>query len=99
MSDKDELKVVDGGHDHEHQPEHDTVTLALEDGSELECPIIDIFEIEKQEYIALLHPKDEVALLYRFFDYKDGTIDVTAIESDEEFAKVSAVVDERMMEE
>jgi uncharacterized protein YrzB (UPF0473 family) len=81
------------GHDHE---EHDFVTLTLEDGSDLECPIIDIFDIEDQSYIALLHPVEETALLYRFRDNKDGTIEVTNIESDEEFEKVSAYMDTLM---
>ena len=101
MSDKDELKVDDCGcgHDHDHEQEHDTVSLTLDDGSELECPIIDIFEVEKQQYIALLHPTDEMALLYRFSDNGDGTIEVNAIESDDEFEKVSEFVNERMLEE
>lgn len=86
MNEKD-LHTHDEGHNCEEQ--HDTVTLTLEDGSEIECPIIDIFMIEEQEYIALLHPVDEIALLYRFFDHEDGTIEVDSIESDEEFEKVS----------
>lgn len=98
---KDELKVADCGcdHDHDHEQEEDIVTLTLDDGSELECPILDIFEVEKQEYIALLHPIDEVALLYRFKDYEDGTIEVTTIEDDAEFEVVSNFVNKRMMEE
>lgn len=101
MSKKDEFKVEDNGcgHDHDHDHGHDTVTLTLDDGAELECPILDVFEVEKQQYIALLHPVDEVALLYRFFDYEDGTIEVTAIESDEEFERVSNFVNDRMIEE
>ena len=67
MSDKDELKVNDCGcgqeHDHEHEHDHDMVTLTLEDGSHLECPIIEIFEVEKKDYIALLHPVDKIILL------------------------------------
>ncbi len=103
MSDKDELKVDDCGcghdHEHEHEQEHDTVSLTLDDGTKLECPIIDIFEVEGKNYIALLHPVDEMALLYKFFDYEDGTIEVTAIEDDAEFEKVSDFVDKRMMQE
>ena len=81
------------GHDNE---EHDFVTLTLEDGSDLEYPIIDIFDIEDQSYIALLHPQEETALLYRFKDNEDGTIDVTNIESDEEFDQVSAYMNSLM---
>lgn len=100
MSTKDnELKHDGCGCGEEHEHEHDTVTLTLEDGSDLECPIIDIFEIDDQGYIALLHPKDEVALLYRFSeDYDDDSIEITGIESDEEFDKVSKYMDELMEE-
>lgn len=34
------------------------VTLSLDDGSEVECAILTIFELEEQNYIALL-PLDE----------------------------------------
>ncbi len=78
-------------HDHDgccgdHGPS--TVKMVLDDGSEIECAILDIFKIEEQEYIALLHPIDETALLYKFFDYDDGTIEVNSIDCDKEFAKV-----------
>ena len=101
MSKKDELKVDDCGcgHDHDQEHEHDTVSLTLDDGTELECPILDIFEVEGHNYIALLHPVDEMALLYKFFDYEDGTIEVTAIEDDDEFEKVSDFANKRMMQE
>lgn len=68
---------------------HDTITLTLEDGQELECPVIEIFEIENQEYIALLHPEDQTALIYRFSEFDDDSIEITSIESDEEFEKVA----------
>lgn len=76
-----------GGHDHEHA--HHSVTLTLEDDTELDCPIIDAFEINEQEYMALLHPVDETVLLYRFFENEDDTIDLETIDSDEEFELVS----------
>ncbi len=41
------------GHDHEHH----SVTLVLQDDTELECPVVDAFEINEQQYIALLHPR------------------------------------------
>lgn len=75
------------GHDHEH---HDSVTLVLEDGSELVCPIVDLFKLEDKEYIALLHPVDDNVLLYEFKDHDDDSIDIFPIEDDAEFEKVSA---------
>lgn len=81
-----------GGHAHEHEHEHldhDVVTLVLESGAEIKCPVIDIFEVESREYIALLHPVEETALLYRFEDLGDGTIDIETIQEDAEFELVS----------
>jgi len=75
------------GHDHEH--EHQSITLTFDDDTELECPIIDAFEINEQGYIALLHPVDQNALLYRFELNDDETINIDAIESEEEFELVS----------
>lgn len=87
-----------GGHDHDHDGcgcggdhghEHHSVTLALEDDTELDCPILDAFEINEQSYMALLHPVDETVLLYRFFENEDETIDLETIDSDDEFDLVS----------
>jgi len=81
-----------GSHDHdhgEHDQNHHTVTLTLEDDTELDCPVIDVFEINEQQYMALLHPLDETVLLYRFFENEDETIDLETIDGDEEFELVS----------
>ncbi len=75
------------GHDHDHH--HQSVTLTLEDDTEIECPIIDAFEVNGQGYIALLHPLEQTALLYRYDDNEDDSIDITNIETDEEFELVS----------
>ena len=81
------------GHDHDHDHDHDhghhTVTLELETGEELICPIIEIFEVNEKEYIALLHPQEEIAMLYGFMDYEDGSIELTEIKDDAEYELVS----------
>lgn len=89
------------GHDHDHDHEHHmhTVTLELENGEELECPIIEIFEIDGKEYIALLHPVEEIAMLYGFKDHEDGSLELTEIESDDEYEAVSEAFNELMSEE
>ena len=78
-----------------------TVTLTLENNEELECAVLNIFEAEEKEYIALL-PLDENGdntdgqiYLYRFID--NGEEEEPAlenIEEDEEFDRVSAVFNE-----
>lgn len=76
-------------HDHDHEHQHQTVTLTLEDNTELVCEIIDLFEIDGQEYIALLHPVEETALLYRFEEFEDGEIEIQNIEDHDEYQLVS----------
>lgn len=90
------------GHDHEHeQEEMETVTLTLDDDTELECAILGVFDvegIEGKEYIALLPLEDETVLIYEYKE--DGEdIELTLIEDDEEFEKVSEAFNEYFDEE
>lgn len=67
------------------------VTLSLDNGQDVECRIITIFEAEGQDYIALL-PLDEKGressdgevYLYRYFEDEEGNPSLANIESDEE---------------
>ena len=67
-----------------------TVTLTLDDGTELECVVLTIFEAADKEYIALLpldgnEAEDGEVYLYRYTEI-NGTPDIQNIESDEEYA-------------
>lgn len=78
-----------------------TVTLTLENNEELECAVLNIFEVEEKEYIALL-PLDENGdntdgqiYLYRFIDNgEEEEPGLENIEEDEEFDRVSAIFNE-----
>lgn len=78
-----------------------TVTLTLENNKELECAVLNIFEAEEKEYIALL-PLDENGdntdgqiYLYRFIDNgEEEEPGLENIEEDEEFDRVSAIFNE-----
>lgn len=78
-----------------------TVTLTLENNEELECAVLNIFEAEEKEYIALL-PLDENSdntdgqiYLYRFIDNgEEEEPGLENIEEDEEFDRVSAIFNE-----
>ena len=78
-----------------------TVTLTLENNEELECAVLNIFEAEEKEYIALL-PLDENGdntdgqiYLYRFIDNgEEEELGLENIEEDEEFDRVSAIFNE-----
>ncbi len=76
----------------------ESMTLMLDDGKELPCIIVSIFDVDDQEYIALLpqegqeYEEGEV-FLYRYsFNGEEPVLD--NIESDEEFEKVSEAFDE-----
>ena len=77
------------------------VTLSLDDGSEVECAILTIFELEEQNYIALL-PLDEdgneneegEVFIYRYFEDEEGTPSLENIEDDEEYEAVADRYDE-----
>lgn len=69
-----------------------TVTIKLENNTEIECIVLNIFEVDTREYIAVL-PEDEECedvYLYRYTQKDDGEPELTNIESDEEY---EAVVD------
>ena len=78
-----------------------TVTLTLENNEELKCAVLNIFEADEKEYIALL-PLDENGdntdgqiYLYRFIDNgEEEEPGLENIEEDEEFNRVSAVFNE-----
>lgn len=76
-----------------------TVTLSLDDGSEIECAVVTIFEAGDNDYIALLPLEGEEAeegevFLYRYSETDDGEPILDNIETDEEYEIVSDAFDE-----
>ena len=76
-----------------------TVTLTLDDGTELECVVLTIFEAGEKEYIALLpldgrEAEDEEVYLYRYVEDINGNPDLENIDSDEEYEIVADAFDE-----
>ncbi len=105
MSKKDEIKVTLDNEDvfetDEIFPVDDDdddvmVTIELDDGSELDCEILTIFDVGDQDYIVLL-PVDEMGeplndtevLIYRYNeDPETGEPTLDNIASDEEYEAV-----------
>ena len=90
--------------DQEMEQEEVTVTLNLDDGSELECVVLTIFEAGQREYIALL-PMDgdefeegEV-YLYRYSEDWKGNPSLENIEDDDEYELVADAFDELLDEQ
>lgn len=78
--------------------ERSTITLTMEDDTEVECAILTIFSVETKEYIALLPLNEQgqndsgEVYLYAFTE-QDGNPLLTNIESDEEYAAAADAFD------
>ena len=80
-----------------------TVTLTLEDGSDLECVVLTIFEAGDRDYIALLpfdgkEFEEGEVFLYRYSEDADGNPELDNIISDEEYEIVADAFDELLDE-
>ena len=81
-------------------PQEMFVTLDLDDGSQLECQILTIFDVDNQNYIALVPvDNDEAVIFYRYFEDEEGNPSLENIDSDDEFDAVSDRFDELLDEE
>ncbi len=91
------------GKNNDYDAEEMTVELELEDGSNVNCAVITILTVEKQDYIALL-PLDEKGdnadgevWLYRYSENPDDPNEepvLDYIEDDDEYERVSDAFDE-----
>lgn len=76
-----------------------TVTLTMDDGGEVECVVLTIFEAAGRDYIALL-PMDSEEVeegevyLYRYSEPEEGEPVLDNIEDDEEYEIASDAFDE-----
>ncbi len=75
--------------------DEDFITLEFEDGKEVECEIMGIFDVEDKEYIALL-PDDgtDDVYLYGYKEVSDEEFELIDILDDAEFDKVAEVFNE-----
>ena len=81
-------------------PQEMFVTLDLDDGYQLECQILTIFDVDNQNYIALVPvDNDEEVIFYRYFEDEEGNPSLENIDSDDEFDAVSDRFDELLDEE
>ena len=81
------------------KPEKDTVTLTLDDDTEVECEIVSIFPVGEKEYIALLplegdESEDDEVFIYRYTESEDGEPNLENIEDDDEYEAVADAFDE-----
>jgi uncharacterized protein YrzB (UPF0473 family) len=94
---------------HENTPLPDEedilVTLDLDDGTQVQCQILTIFTVLKQDYIALLPLEEDdspnpegTVYLYRYFEDEEGNPSLGNIEDDEEYEAVEERFDELLDE-
>ena len=81
--------------------ENMTVTLTMEDDSELECAVVAVFPVQDRDYIALIPigVEDAEVYLYRFKHNKDADFELENIEDDAEFEAVADAYDALEYEE
>ena len=79
-----------------------TVTLTLDDDTEVTCAVINIFPVGDRRYIALLplnengQNEEGEVYLYRFYEDDKGNPNLENIESDEEYELAAEAFDEMM---
>lgn len=81
-------------------PEEELITLEFDDGKDVECEIMGVFDCEGKEYIALIpHDDTDDVYLYGYKEVGDDEFELVDIESDEEFNRVAAEFDAIMASE
>ena len=72
------------------------ITLDLDDGTQMECEVLDFLEVDDQEYVLLYPIKEEEdgeVLVYRYDEDEEENPILTNIETDEEYEKVAEAFD------
>jgi hypothetical protein len=79
--------------------EADFLTLEFDDGAEVECEIMGVFDFDGKEYIALL-PEDgsDDVYIYGYKEVGEDEFELIDIEDDDEFEKVVAEFDKVVAE-
>ncbi|MCI5623795.1 MULTISPECIES: DUF1292 domain-containing protein [Anaerostipes] len=90
------------------EEENPILHLELEDGSILDCAVISLFEVDGQDYIALVSIEDlesdeeeSALLIYRYITSPDDedSFSLDNIDSDEEYQMVTDALDAILDEE
>ena len=82
------------------EEEVDVITLEFDDGVELECEIMGVFEHAGKEYIALIPDDDsDDVYIYGYKEVGDDEFELVDIEDDAEFEAAVAEFDAIMAED
>ena len=86
--------MTDINKEHEHlEDELQTITLTMDDDTELECIVIGIFDFEGKDYIALSsveeNEEESDILIYGYNEIGEDEIELEFIEDEDYFNKVA----------
>lgn len=82
------------------QDEADIITLEFDDGVELECEIMGVFDYNGKDYIALIpHDDSDDVYLYGYNEVGEDEFELVDIEDDELFQNVVKEFDAIMAED
>lgn len=83
-----------------NEEEMEIVTLEFDNGEELECGVLGVFQCEGQDFIALIPAdSDEDVFLYGYRETGEEDFELIEIEDDDLFEKVKAAFEEIAAEE
>jgi len=88
--------------ENEEYQDYETLVIPMEDGEDKECAILEVFECNGKQYIAVAPiENDELGEDTYVYNYmEDGDeIELTNIEDDDEFEMVAKAFDELMGQE
>lgn len=92
-----------GNDEYMNEFEGGTVTLSLDDGTEVECEILAVFPVDDKDYIALLPEvndnEDPEVYLYGYKEDENGEPSLINIVDDDEYEAVADAFDELMDDE
>lgn len=87
-----------------NEMEKDIITLEFEEGPEVECEVVGVFEMKGQEYIALvavdsMEEDESEVFIYRYKEISEDEFEMDDITDDEEFAmaveELTAILEEK----
>lgn len=84
------------------EEQYDTITLTLDDDTELECIILGNFSYDGKDYIALLPENEEDGedvYLYEYREINDEEVELNTIDDDELFERVSQEFEDLFVED
>jgi len=99
MSDKEKCGGCGCGTGECEENEAEYLTLEFDDGAEVECEIMGVFDFDGKEYIALL-PEDgtDDVYIYGYKEVGEDEFELIDIEDDDEFERVVAEFDKVVAE-